>query len=62
MRQSARTKSFMRRSRVLKCASIIVGYLADAKLRLVGKKRKKNCNAGKKLIVVNEFLRLNGYE
>lgn len=57
LRQSANKKNFMRRSRALSCRSIVVGYLADAKLRLV----RINCNAGNKLIVANEFQSLNGY-
>lgn len=31
VRQSTKTKSFMRRSRALRCGSIIVGYSVDAK-------------------------------
>lgn len=51
VRQTAKTKNFMRRLRALSCGSIVVGYMADAKLRLV----KMNCTAGNKLIVANEF-------
>lgn len=51
MRQSAKMKNFMRRSRALRCASIIVVYSADAKWRLA----KMN---GSKLTVLNELLKI----
>lgn len=54
MRQSAKMKNFMRRSRALRCASIIVVYSADAKWRLA----KMNCKVGSKLTVLNELLKI----